>query len=167
MAEDHYAVLGIQSDASKDEILHAYSELAKKCHPDWNRDDPNAEEKFLRIQRSFEMLYEPERHEVKASFHTPMSAFLTNHCRRRGEQKNVGDGGLALPLIGMATVFYLVLLVALFLMRPSQMPQGISVSSVSYETSVLGNVGVTPIVAGLTLVYAVVAVTVLYMKPPQ
>jgi curved DNA-binding protein CbpA len=80
MAEDHHAILGVPANASRDEILRAYAELVKKVHPDHNRDDPDAREKFLRIQRAFETLYAPERRKIVAAFHTPLSAFLGVQC---------------------------------------------------------------------------------------
>ena len=57
MADDHYSVLGVPADASKDEILQAYSELVERFHPDLNHDAPDAEKKFIQIQRSFGILF--------------------------------------------------------------------------------------------------------------
>jgi hypothetical protein len=93
MAEDHRAILGVAADASREEILRAYSELVKKCHPDHNRGDPDAEAKFLRIQRAFEMLYEPGRHRVMGAFHTPLSAFLRVQHLPNSIHRNVDSPG--------------------------------------------------------------------------
>jgi len=53
--KDYYSVLGISENASKDEIKHAYRELAKKYHPD-RCHEANAEEKFKEINEAYETL---------------------------------------------------------------------------------------------------------------
>ena len=47
--KDYYEVLGIPSSSSKDEIKKKFRELAKKYHPDLNKDDKNAEKKFQEV----------------------------------------------------------------------------------------------------------------------
>ncbi len=47
MDRDLYGVLGVPSTASEAEIRHAFRELAKRQHPDVNRDDPDAARKFM------------------------------------------------------------------------------------------------------------------------
>jgi DnaJ domain len=54
--KSYYDVLGVSKTASKEEIKASYRELAKKCHPDLNRDDKNAEEKFREITSAYEVL---------------------------------------------------------------------------------------------------------------
>lgn len=54
--EDFYEALGISKGASKDEIKKAYYKLAKKFHPDQNKDDPKAAEKFSAVQNAYEVL---------------------------------------------------------------------------------------------------------------
>ncbi len=53
--EDPYRVLGISRDASEDEIKRAYRKLAKKYHPDVNK-EPGAEEKFKEIQNAYQQV---------------------------------------------------------------------------------------------------------------
>jgi len=59
--DDLYDILGVDEDASKKEIKKAYRDLARKHHPDRNPDDPNAEEKFKRIQKAYSILSDKEK----------------------------------------------------------------------------------------------------------
>ncbi len=59
MARDYYEILGVSRDADKEEIKHAYRRLARKYHPDVNK-EPGAEERFKEINRAYEILSEPE-----------------------------------------------------------------------------------------------------------
>ena len=58
---DYYKVLGVGQDASQDEIRKAYRKLAKRYHPDINKDDPAAKERFQEINEANEVLGNPER----------------------------------------------------------------------------------------------------------
>ncbi len=59
MARDYYEILGVARDADKEEIKLAYRRLARKYHPDVNK-EPGAEERFKEINRAYEVLSEPE-----------------------------------------------------------------------------------------------------------
>jgi DnaJ domain len=59
MAGDYYEMLGVSRDADKEEIKRAYRRLARKYHPDVNKEE-GAEERFKEINRAYEVLSEPE-----------------------------------------------------------------------------------------------------------
>lgn len=59
MAGDYYEILGISRDANQDDIKRAYRRLARKYHPDVNR-EPGAEERFKEVNRAHEVLSDPE-----------------------------------------------------------------------------------------------------------
>lgn len=53
---NHYSVLGVRKSASGDEIKKAYRALAKKLHPDKNKHDPKAQDKFIELSKAYEVL---------------------------------------------------------------------------------------------------------------
>lgn len=59
MPADYYEILGVSRDADKEEIKRAYRRLARKYHPDVNK-EPVAEERFKEINRAYEILSEPD-----------------------------------------------------------------------------------------------------------
>ncbi len=59
--KDYYKILGIDKQASADDIKKAYRKLAKKYHPDKNPNDKSAEEKFKEVSEAYEVLKDPEK----------------------------------------------------------------------------------------------------------
>ncbi len=58
--KDYYKIMGVDRDASQDEIKRAYRKLARKYHPDVSK-EPDAEEKFQELQEAYEVLKDPEK----------------------------------------------------------------------------------------------------------
>ena len=79
---DYYKVLGIKRDASKAEIKKAYRTLARKYHPDANRENQSeAEEKFKVISEAYEVLADNEKR--------------SRYDRQGHEGVNFGGGGFS------------------------------------------------------------------------
>ncbi|AWI80246.1 MAG: molecular chaperone DnaJ [Betaproteobacteria bacterium HGW-Betaproteobacteria-13] len=78
---DYYEVLGVNRDASDDEIKKAYRKLAMKHHPDRNPDSKDAEEKFKEAKEAYEILSEPQK---KAAY---------DRYGHAGVDQSMGGGG--------------------------------------------------------------------------
>ena len=57
--KDYYAIMGVQRDATQDEIKRAYRKLARKYHPDVSK-EPDAEARFKEVNEAHEVLHDPE-----------------------------------------------------------------------------------------------------------
>ena len=83
MSEDFYEVLGVGRDASDEDIQQAYREKVSEYHPDVN-DDPDAEEKFRKIQKAKDVLTDEEKRQQYDQL---------GHDRYEEAEKRGGAGG--------------------------------------------------------------------------
>ncbi len=65
---DYYEVLGVQKNATEDEIKKAYKKMAIKYHPDRNPGDKKAEEKFKEAAEAYEVLHDPQKRQKYDQF---------------------------------------------------------------------------------------------------
>lgn len=89
---DYYKVLGIKNDASQDEIKKAYRRMAKRYHPDTNKDDPNAKERFQEINEANEVLSDPEKRR-KYDEYGENWRHADEFEAQRGQYRNGAQGG--------------------------------------------------------------------------
>ena len=68
MPRDYYEVLGVGREAGEAEIKKAFRSLARELHPDTNREDPHAEERFKEVAEAYEVLSDSERRAVYDRF---------------------------------------------------------------------------------------------------
>lgn len=80
---DYYEVLGVQKNASADDIKKAYRSMARKYHPDLHPDDKDCAEKFKEVNEAYEILSDPSKKERYDQF---------GHA---GVDPNYGSGGFS------------------------------------------------------------------------
>src|SRR6266700_3876045 len=61
LEKDYYKALDVSKTATADEIKKSYRKLARKYHPDANKGDPKAEERFKEISEAYNTLSDPKR----------------------------------------------------------------------------------------------------------
>ena len=100
--KDYYAVLGLDRNASSEEIKKAYRKLAHKYHPDVSK-DPAGEEKFKEVAEAYETLRSPEKRSAydQLGTHRPGQEFQPPPDW--GQQ--FGDGGFSFEGVDLADLF--------------------------------------------------------------
>lgn len=86
-AKDYYKILGISKNSSAKDIKKAYYQLAKKYHPDTNKDDPNASKKFQEVSEAYEILSDDTKRKEYDTFGT-----TTEQMNREGGAGPTGQG---------------------------------------------------------------------------
>lgn len=88
MAKSLYETLEVNENATADEIKKAYRKLARKYHPDVNK-DPEAEEKFKELNAAYEVLSDSEKKQQYDQYGDSMFGGQNFHDFARGQGSNV------------------------------------------------------------------------------
>ena len=99
LSADPYKVLGVNKDASQEDIQKAYRALAKKLHPDLNPGNKKAEEQFKEVSAAYDLVGDAEkrarfdRGEIDASgAERPPRGFYRDHAGGAGDHYASADG---------------------------------------------------------------------------
>ncbi len=91
--KSHYEELGLQPNASPEDVRSSYRKLAKKYHPDLNKGDSRAEERFKRISESYRVLADPaERLAYQKKEEVRQAARRATQNRQAGRKPSQGSG---------------------------------------------------------------------------
>lgn len=89
--KSYYEVLGVNDDANKDEIKKAFRNLAKKYHPDKNRDNESAVKKFQEVSEAYEVL---GNEDSKQEYDKKLMAYRTkNSNKSQGKSRPFSSEG--------------------------------------------------------------------------
>jgi molecular chaperone DnaJ len=90
---DYYTTLGVNRDATEEDIKKSYRKMAMKHHPDRNPDDKGSEEKFKEAKEAYEVLTDPKKRAAYDQFgHAGVDP---SHGGHRGGMGPEGFGGFA------------------------------------------------------------------------
>lgn len=88
--KDYYKVMGLSRDALAKDIKMAYRKLARKYHPDLNK-EPGAEEKFKELGEAYEVLKDPEKRKIYDQYGRDWEA--NKNARASQQAHSWGDSG--------------------------------------------------------------------------
>jgi curved DNA-binding protein len=92
---DYYQILGLDKNASDEDVKKAYRKLARKYHPDLNPNDQEANKKFQQINEANEVLTDPEKRKKYDQYGKDWKHAEQFEQARQQEQHSGGNGGAA------------------------------------------------------------------------
>jgi len=93
--KDYYKLLGIEREATLNEVRGAYKKLALMYHPDKNKNDKEAERKFKEILEAYEVLIDPT---IKVDYDSEYDYETGNSTSKPKKSFRESKGGLEAPI---------------------------------------------------------------------
>lgn len=90
---DYYKILGVDKNASQDDIKKAFRKLVRKYHPDLNPNDPSAKDKFQEINEANEVLSDPEKRKKYDEYGEHWKHADEFEAQKKARQHAGGGGG--------------------------------------------------------------------------
>jgi len=101
--KDYYEVLGVPRAASQKDVSAAFRKLARKYHPDLNKDDKTAESRFKELSEAHEVLSDPKKRKLYDEFGPDWAAYQAAGVQP-GQARGAGPRGGAGPRVEYRTV---------------------------------------------------------------
>ena len=86
-------ILGVDENATQEDIKRAYRRKAKECHPDLHPNDPNAAKKMNELNEAYDMLMNPEKYAQRQTQQNPYGQSASNGNQQSQQQQYGGYSG--------------------------------------------------------------------------
>ena len=89
MSKDYYQILGLNKDASQEQIKAAYRKLAFQYHPDRNKEDPAAAEKMKELNEAYAVLSDPVKRKEYDTYRVSYGSFASQRFRENNFEDDI------------------------------------------------------------------------------